>query len=269
MRLPAALIVMAFAVQAAAQEIPLPRERPSLPAVSVEAGDVASEATPPGEAAPVPMPRPRRRPAPEAADPAIDDEEAVPEIPPPRIYQAACPGLLLGRIEAETAPPIAEGQCVVRSPLAVTGLLVNGRVVPLAGSPTLTCGMAETLRDWAEAVDGYLAARENTRIARVLSGTSYACRPRNNAAGGDLSEHGFANALDVVGFELEDGRKMTLPGGWSEPLSSAGRLLRFAHGAGCARFTTTLGPEANALHADHLHLDLGCHGKTCTARLCE
>ena len=30
-----------------------------------------------------------------------------------------------------------------------------------------------------------------------------------------------------------------------------------------------LGPEANALHRDHLHLDLGCHGARCVARLCE
>jgi hypothetical protein len=84
-----------------------------------------------------------------------------------------------------------------------------------------------------------------------------------------VSEHGFANALDVVGFSLQDGRTMALPDGWSEPLAPAGRLLRFAHGAGCAHFTTTLGPEANALHADHLHLDLGCHGQRCLARLCE
>ena len=87
--------------------------------------------------------------------------------------------------------------------------------------------------------------------------------------GADVSEHGFANALDVIGFRLADGRTVTLSDGWTDPLAPAGRLLRFAHDAGCANFTTTLGPEANALHADHLHLELGCHGKTCTARLCE
>ena len=87
--------------------------------------------------------------------------------------------------------------------------------------------------------------------------------------GADVSEHGFANALDVIGFRLADGCAVTLSDDWTDPLASAGRLLRFAHDAGCANFTTTLGLEANALHADHLHLDLGCHGKTCTARLCE
>ena len=224
------------------------------------------------EPAPVPLPRQR----PEAlieeepgSESGTSRDKTIPEIPEPRIYQAACPAVIRGEVDARMRPPIAEGQCVVRSPLEVGGIRVNGRVVPLAGDPILTCGMAETVRDWAEEVDGYLAARENTRISRILSGTSYACRNRNNAAGGPMSEHGFGNALDVVGFELEDGRTMSLPGGWSEPLSPAGRLLRFSHDAACARFTTTLGPEANALHADHLHLDLGCHGERCVARLCE
>jgi hypothetical protein len=47
------------------------------------------------------------------------------------------------------------------------------------------------------------------------------------------------------------------------------RIIRFAHDAACTHFTTVLGPEANELHRDHLHIDLGCHGQRCVARLCE
>ena len=94
------------------------------------------------------------------------------------------------------------------------------------------------------------------------------CRPRNHVEGADVSEHGFANALDVIGFRLADGRTVTLSDGWTDPLAPAGRLLRFAHDAGCANFHD-VGAGGHALHADHLHLDLGCHGKICTARLCE
>jgi len=259
MRVLATLLIMAATFPAFAQEAPpLPRDKPdglteTLDA-TLEAGDVA-------------LPR-ERPPAPAPAEAA----PIVPEVPapkPPRIYQAACPAVLLGLVEATMVPPIGEGTCGERSPLSVTGVLVNGRMVPLSGAAVLNCGMAGALPEWASAIDGYLLARENTRLARILAGTSYFCRGRNNVAGADTSEHGFANALDVVGFELEDGRTIGLPAGWAEPLSPAGRLLRFAHDAACARFTTTLGPEANALHADHLHLDLGCHGERCTARLCE
>jgi hypothetical protein len=32
---------------------------------------------------------------------------------------------------------------------------------------------------------------------------------------------------------------------------------------------TVLSPDADSFHQDNLHLDLGCHGKLCTARLCQ
>lgn len=227
----------------------MPRERPD-----------EIEPTPTAESSTVPLPR---RP------PKGTDTSVVPEVPRRRVYQSACPAVLSGMVEAQLLEPIAEQTCRARSPFSVTAVLVNGRMVPLSSEAILECGMATALPAWLADLDGYLAARENTRLARVLVGTSYACRPRNNAAGSDVSEHGFANALDVIGFELADGRTMSLSAGWTDPLSLAGRFLRYAHGAACASFTTTLGPEANALHADHIHVDLGCHGERCVARLCE
>ena len=241
----AAFLVIGLAAPLGAQDLPpLPRERP--------ADD---------ELVPVP-----------GQVPDMVDDQPVPESVEParaRVYQTACPAVLKRMVEARMLPPLAEDQCGARSPLAVTGLLVNGRMVPVSSEVVLSCAMASLLPEWAADVDGYLAARENTGLARVLVGTSYSCRNRNNADEGALSEHSFANAIDVIGFELEDGRSMQLPDGWTPPGSPAGRLLRFAHEAACARFTTALGPEANADHSDHLHLDLGCHGAQCTARICQ
>jgi hypothetical protein len=282
MRLLAGFILMALILPAFGQdEVPLPKPRPAAEAAA---------ATEPADDAPV-VPLPRERPesaaeetpqadeAPtDSTEPAVPAVEAtdqpVSEAPPaeqrpPRVYQTACPALLSGQVEATMLPPIADGACGERSPLSVTGVLVNGRMVPFSGEVTTNCAMAAALPEWAAMIDGYLMARENTHLARIIVGTSYMCRPRNNVSGADVSEHGFANAVDVVGFELEDGRTISLPSGWTDPLSTEGRLLRFAHDAACSRFTTTLGPEANALHHDHLHLDLGCHGSRCTARLCE
>jgi hypothetical protein len=272
MRVLAILVLIAVAYPILAQEPPLPRDRPAAvetpavieaPAVEAPAATEAPEVT---EESLVPLPRHR------PADAEVPTPEIIPEVPPPeppRIYQAACPAMMEGRVEATMLEPLSKGVCGERSPLSVTGVFVHGRMVPLSGEAILNCGMATALPEWAEAIDGYLMARENTRLARILVGTSYFCRPRNNAAGADTSEHGFANALDVVGVELEDGRTITLPDGWTDPLSPAGRLLRFAHDSACSRFTTTLGPEANALHRDHIHVDLGCHGQRCLARLCE
>ena len=261
MRFVLAVVIAALTLPVLAQQVPLPRVRPQPAAEAV-----------------VPLPRPRPEEKTEAVP--VEEEKAEPaeaapaevekeEPKPPRIYQTACPAVLSGQVEAKALPPIAENQCAVQSPLSVTGVLANGRMIPFSGEAVLGCGMAMALPEWAAAVDSYLLARENTRMETIIVGTSYMCRSRNHVEDADVSEHGFANALDLVGFKLADGRTVTPVEGWGDALSPEGRLLRFAHDAGCATFTTTLGPEANALHADHLHFDLGCHGKTCTARLCE
>ncbi len=236
--------------------VKLPRHRPVVPA---DKPDVPAE-----------------RPAAVTIGPPVDPNVQITRVnapaepaAPPRVYQTACPAVLLGRVEAKALPPISEAQCGMQSPLSVTGVLANGRMVPVSGGVQTDCGVASALPGWIEQIDSYALAKENTRIAEVVVGTSYMCRNVDNGKTGNLSFHAFADALDVVGFKLEDGRFVTVEGGWSDALSPEGRLLRFAHDSACAHFTTVLGPEANASHQDHLHVDLGCHGKTCTARLCE
>ncbi len=269
MRFVLALILATMSFAALAQDggesVPLPRPRPaevsSEPAVQLPRHRPATKPDKPAEV-PAPVTEPMGPPLPPG-------EPAAEPVEPARSYQTACPAVLLGKIEAKALPPIEEKLCGTQSPLSVTGVLANGRMVPVAGGVETDCGIASALPAWIESIDSYLLARDNTRIAEVVVGTSYMCRNVNNGSGGNLSFHAFAGALDVVGFKLEDGRFVTVEGGWSDALSSEGRLLRFAHNSACANFTTVLGPEANALHRDHLHVDLGCHGKTCTARICE
>lgn len=268
-----ALSAILLCLPATAQEAepPLPRERPE--AVTADAPAALRPAWTIVEAPVVPLPRQRTDEPDEAAAP--ETPPAVPETPvAPRLYQVACPAVLKGRVEARALPPIADEagggrQCGAQSPLELTGVFANGRMVPLSGPVTTDCGMASAMPDWIEAVDSYLMARQNTQVAEVLVGTSYMCRNVNNGSGGNLSFHAFADAIDVTGFRLEDGRAVTVAGDWADGLSAEGRLLRYAHDAACSQFTTVLGPEANAEHHDHFHVDLGCHGKTCTARLCE
>jgi hypothetical protein len=95
------------------------------------------------------------------------------------------------------------------------------------------------------------------------------CRNRVSDENGFISEHGFANAVDLTGFTLENGTTISVQDDWMPATTPEGKLLRQSHGAACGHFATVLGPEANADHEDHLHLDLGCHGKTCTAQICE
>lgn len=211
---------------------------------------------------PLPQPRPSDLGAPQTQ--AREDEE------PARIYQTACPALLTGRVVGEMRPPLAERQCGLQSPVGLDVVIVNGREIALPGSPVTNCAMATALADWAEAVDAHARATLGKGIASLATGPGYQCRLRYGADEGFLSEHGRGNALDIVSVGFEDGSAVSVLEDWRRlPAGGEARFLAFAHGAACARFTTVLGPEANADHEDHFHFDLGCHGRTCTAVICE
>jgi hypothetical protein len=67
---------------------------------------------------------------------------------------------------------------------------------------------------------------------------------------------------------LADGRLVTVKGGWSSWSAESG-FLRNVHRGGCSIFTTVLGPNANAYHADHFHFDLARHGRDGNHRVCQ
>lgn len=233
---------------------PLPRPRPEEMAESE-----------PADAATSPESNEQSEPADPVADASAPETDAGPE----RVYQTACPALLSGLVVGEMLPPIAEGICGERSPLSISAVRVNGREIGFSSPVTTNCEMAGALAGWVGEVDAYAAAALDSSVATLTTGTSMMCRNRTGTEGGFMSEHGFANALDVVGFTLTDGRTIAVEADWPKAGLPEGRLLRQAHGAACGRFTTVLGPDANAEHEDHLHLDLGCHGATCTAQICE
>ena len=73
------------------------------------------------------------------------------------------------------------------------------------------------------------------------------------------SQHATANAIDVAGFRLADGRRITLTGGWDgKPAEQA--FLRDLRDGACGLFKGVLSPDYNAAHHDHFHLDMGPFG---------
>lgn len=256
--------------------VPLPRPRPEdlgekpagdiAPDTSEPAADVnpANVAEPAAATAPADAAKPASTPEPSTA---MDAPQSKPD---ERVYQTGCPALTLGQVEGRIVPPIHDGQCGAQSPLALTGVLVNGRMVKLSGEITTDCAIATMLPAWLSQVDGYAFAKDNTRLQSVTIGTSYMCRNRVGGASTDkLSEHGMADALDLNGFTLEDGRSIDVTTGWAGGEPNGQSIIHQAHDQACSLFMTTLGPDANAEHHDHIHVDFGCHGQSCTARLCE
>jgi hypothetical protein len=118
----------------------------------------------------------------------------------------------------------------------------------------VACPLADTLAAWARfGVDR--AAREvlGSPLARIETMGSYACRTVAGRA--RLSAHATAQAVDVAAFVLEDGRRISVLGHWSAGSADERRFLRLVHASACKRFGTILGPDYNAAHRDHFHLE--------------
>lgn len=130
--------------------------------------------------------------------------------------------------------------------------------VPVTNLGAMTCPVARQFARWArEAVQPAAQAWLGARIVRIESFGTYSCRPVNNQPGAKLSEHGRANAVDVSAFLLQDGRRITVAGGWNGGDPDVRRFLRAVHQAACRRLGVVLGPDADAFHRDHLHFDMG------------
>jgi hypothetical protein len=131
----------------------------------------------------------------------------------------------------------------------------------IANLGPVKCNVAKAFGDWARfGVDR--AAREilGSPVARIETMGSYACR---TVAGTDrLSAHARAEAIDVAAFVLADGRRIVLKRDWQGGDAATREFLRVVHKSACKRFGTVLGPEYNAAHQDHFHLE-GVGAKFC------
>lgn len=123
------------------------------------------------------------------------------------------------------------------------------------GDLVLSCPAAAALTLWVrQSVEPAAARQLGTPVTALVNYGSYSCRP---IAGSDrTSEHATANAIDIAGFRLKDGREISVRTDWVKPDASGAFLRDVAQGA-CGVFGTVLGPGYNAAHADHLHLDMG------------
>ncbi|HMA14039.1 MAG: extensin family protein [Bacteroidota bacterium] len=138
--------------------------------------------------------------------------------------------------------------------------LADADFLPGTRGLPLTCPMIAALAIW-ERHDLQPAAERHlgAPVAELRHYGSYACRNVNSRASGRRSQHATANALDIAGFRLADGREISVARDWGDD-DPAGRFLAAAHESACGRFASVLGPDYNAAHADHFHFDMGGFG---------
>ncbi len=126
-------------------------------------------------------------------------------------------------------------------------------------APVVTCGMALALADFERTVadEAHVLGR---RVVRIEQGGTYSCRKM--ARFSIVSEHSYANAIDVRSFTLDDGRRIVVENHFGkldrEPTTAQGRFLRslarrlYDDGT----FSVVLTRYFDELHRDHFHLDL-------------
>ena len=128
--------------------------------------------------------------------------------------------------------------------------------VPVTGLKAMRCGLARAFIAWTRnAVAPAAYQMLGSRVVRVETFGTYACRATVGTAVARLSGHGLANAVDVSGFVLEDGRRITITGDWTSPDPRVHDFLTTVHASACRRFGTVLSPDYNYAHHDHLHLE--------------
>ncbi|OLY72003.1 extensin [Pseudomonas sp. ATCC PTA-122608] len=146
----------------------------------------------------------------------------------------------------------ADAACPLRNTLRVQGAEVG-----LSSSFLASCPLAvafalferHSLQPAAQAVFGQA-------VTRVDHLGSFACRNIYNRADGRLSQHASANALDIAGFRLADGRTINVLKDWPGGGEGA-KFLRQVRDGACKDFNVVLSPDYNAAHRNHFHLDMG------------
>ena len=241
---------------------PTPPERPA----DLRPADLPGSASPdPAKPAPggagTPAPAVAEPPLPPGRPPDLSGAAALALKVAPRDDTACQRRLERLGVAFERLPPIAEGQCSAPAPLSVTRL---GDGVALEPAATLTCGAAEALARWTTEVQ-VVAQRELAEPVRALVlGGSYVCRGQNHDLDAKLSEHAFANAVDIAAFAFPRHPSLTVGSSAEGP---EGRFLAEVRTGACGFFRTVLGPGSNAAHGTHLHFDE--RERTAGHRLCE
>jgi hypothetical protein len=231
---------------AGARDLPMPRAKPDQAAKP----DPGKTTAPPARSEPAVVP-------PAILAPPMEAFAADPE-PAAKAAAPAEPSLCQRRIENEIAviapqpPLIGPGDCGATDVVRLQEIILKDKSrVAVTPPATLRCGMAEALATWVREDVTDAVAGIGASVRSLDNYASFDCRGRNRVAGAKISEHGMANAIDIRGFALSNGKFAGLTDR-GIPRDFRDTVKKSI----CARFTTVLGPGSDGHHETHIHMDL-------------
>ena len=147
-----------------------------------------------------------------------------------------------------------EAGCSNVNTVQLSSVPSDGASLMIANLGPVTCEVSTAFAGWARyGVDRAAQQILGVPLRSIETFGSYSCR--NVAGTNRRSAHSMAEAIDVSAFVLADGRRITLVNGWNGGSAAEHEFLRAVHRSACRRFSTVLGPEYNAAHRDHFHLE--------------
>ena len=267
------MLVMAVLLQpAAGKDMPVPAPKPKPAEAKVKPkpkpAEVRERRKPepaPNEAKPEP---PADKPVPAAPTETPKETVAPPPPSPAEIFQSCLSEMRSAGMEFQILGKVTDGRCTLEGAVALQSVVTPGGKVELPAHPRLLCAFAMKFGRWiAETAAPIIAAHAGASLKTISTGPGLECRNRNGESSGKPSEHAKGNAIDVASFELTNRRRITVGDADMDiPLAVALKGLRTS---ACGYFTTVLGPGSNEAHKDHLHFDLGPHGRSDNYRICE
>ena len=133
-----------------------------------------------------------------------------------------------------------EGICLVKDAVRIDAFPTT----KMSGPVVLNCKAALATYKWFQEIEAKNVAHFGTYNCRTMRGS------------GVMSEHSFGTAIDIASINGSSVKRH-----WDEQ-SDRGDYIRRAARLACDYFSNSITPDHNALHHDHLHLDMG-YGTSC------
>ena len=249
------LLTALFGADGHARQVPLPKPKPKPDINSLQKSPTGSRL-----AVPIPVAKPgtlKDLPRGVVSLAVVPNDE----------YAACLQDLEASGAEFERPFHVEEEGCTLEGAVVLISVPTPSGRVLLPGRPKMLCPFAVKFTRWLNEVGAPIVVqRLGSPLAAIQTGSGFVCRNRVGGSLSKISEHARGNALDLMRFDLKDKHRITVE---EMPKGTSSVALSGLRTSACGYFTTVLGPGSNAAHKNHLHFDLGQHGKSGKYRICE
>lgn len=209
-----------------------------------------------------PPPPDEPEPAPEFRAPSPEDVEDDLVVGPPEPIAACEDWLEASGVEYDASRlPVHKNKSGITcgAPQAVRYRKGPGKI-RWSGKPKVSCPVALAMSRFETVVQEEAERHLGKRVKSIRHMGTYNCREMA-AYPGWVSEHSYANAIDIRSFTLQGGKEITVLGNYGTPGAPETKAEHFLQAIARRTvdediFSVVLTPAFDRLHRNHFHLDM-------------